>query len=181
MKKWILLIGLLTYSSVGWSSQYETNLVSKFFCKVKSSHIHVVKDGIPKDYTGYENGPKVGDEVWITVQYHKPVRPVQSVIDVTVVYPPTGEGLHGFSIYRSTLDLHEFPDRPVTIFDSSRSQVGVIVQDEIRLSTFHGEWLDLYRYYKNDWSGMISRTRFYGEENQVEFYQNIKKKNKYEN
>lgn len=144
MKKLVLLIGLLTYSSVGLSK----DLFGKFDCKVLDVKLTVVKEGRSSTYQGWENGWEIGDEV--TFSYSNDYE----YLKFEVNHPRKGRILWDSSIGPSgDLEIN-FPLNGGVISHDNRQDIS-FSSDDIRMTQQYGNVLLLRRYYKNDWGGFI--------------------------
>ena len=149
MKKWILLIGLLTYSSVGWSEE----TVLEFSCKVTSQSVTHVLDGRTEVFTGYVDHYEVGDFLSFRGTFD-------------------GETL-SFRIFDDKRPQNIFPyiwfvDKSnIEPFDGEENGYGKRLRFTDVLS--EGSWsenhirqegffdLRLFRYYKSDWDGLLTQ------------------------
>ena len=144
MKKLVLLIGLLTYSSVGWSK----DLFGKFDCKVLDVKLTVVKEGRSSTYQSWKNSWEVGDEV--TFSYFNEYE----YLNFEVSHLRKGRTLW-FSVMGPTDDTEiHFPLNGGVNSENNHVDIS-FSSDHIEMSQIHGNFLLLRRYYKNDWGGFI--------------------------
>ena len=151
MNKIILLIGLFTYSSLGWSNE----LFGKFDCKVLDVKLTVVKEGRSSTYQGWKNGWEVGDEV--TFSYSNDYE----YVNFEVSHLRKGRTLWS-SVVGPTSDMKiNFPLDGSVISRSNHVDIN-FSSDEIQMTqtTNSGNVLLLRRYYKNDWGGFILITDY---------------------
>jgi hypothetical protein len=140
MKKWILLIGLLSYSSVGWSESDTTVLK----CEVKTNSLITIKDGVPDLYQGYEKGYKKGDELIVSYSWKESFNGKEVVFKVR-------------DQKRDTTNLFDVYDKPQSKNSTIENKHGdfIVVRDSrIRVKTTFGD-VELERYYRGDWSGLL--------------------------
>lgn len=146
MKKLILIVGLLTYSSVGWS--YE--IVLDMSCQILGQSVHQVTDGKSSQYSGFKNGSEVGENLIL-----------RGVIDDSklIFFLTDKVRDKNYIVMDSTSDRFKRVQGN-GIWGDDEYQISRIMwgPNRITLKGILGE-VSLYRYYKSDWDGIFVDTR----------------------
>jgi hypothetical protein len=150
MMKNILVVILFCVTSV---SSYGQEVKGKMICKVKSNFIASIDEGVSEVYSRIEDSFSEGDNLIFSFEF----KPSKISIDrILVALDYKNESLMYRSLSGVTIKLIDngftvddvFVGQPIRNFDSNR----------IDIEDFYSANLFLKRYYKNDWSGRLTRT-----------------------
>jgi len=127
-------------------------------CKVKTSYVVEIEDGIAETFTGYNNGAGVGDTVTLSyIHYNKKGQFVVkigkgfeknlSMYPIRASIEPTDRGYE-----RGSSQLASMPRE---IMESDFNKL-VVSTDTLEItSLFRVSYTSFQRYYKNDWQGFV--------------------------
>ena len=156
MKKWILLIGLLTYSSVGWS---EVIVSGSMQCDVTSNSVTSLEKGKVEIYSGFKDLFGVGDP--LTFSYSFEQHEIGHNIEVSLRDEPDRNFRHKYSGYYSEEHLtdrawasvdYEVPKS----FRYETTGSSLNLTDSIIEWASQDSYLLLRRYYQGDWEGLLT-------------------------
>lgn len=111
-------------------------------CKITDQVLLGTEEGLPKRYTGYQDGTKVGDEIRIVFQFNQQAF-VYPIYDLRIM----SDKLQLFNILSSTYSREDYDGLEYTWNDREYS----LSADTIYLQNYGDVRLRLNRYYKNDW------------------------------
>lgn len=153
---------LLILGSIGYANEqtFARDVFLKFDCTVKHQSVVTNPEGNPKVYSGVEGQHQEGEIVPFEIFTSLTIRPDQ-------VYPETPL-LASFGVAFVPEVFTEFPLQKIETYQEDTLIINASDIDGSYLSisedriTVRGRWgnpqIELNRYYKSDWSGLISQT-----------------------
>ena len=156
MKMKLKILSIIVFSSVANSSLAE-DFIGRMDCEVKSNKVTSIIEGKPQEYSGFEDGFRVGDPLVIDYKSVKAFGKTVAFLmrdeqrDAQLAY-------HGFSSDYESAETDVSSYGTNATFWSMDSYFG-LGQDEIRFSAALGAEVYLARYYKSDWHGVATFAR----------------------
>ena len=161
IKKIPLILTFLMITASHASAEIEGSMN----CKVKSNKFITIDEGITKEYEGFKNGLLVGD--MLTLKY-------EAFLDVIQLTLNNLEGSILPNPFMARLAYNDYGTNKDNKVYAHSGGYGISTPAEYKIyigpnyisSKFMGvlngvtseEYLDLNRYYKNDWQGMVVKT-----------------------
>ena len=146
MKKQILIIFTAIYLQCGFTQNGDANsLEFDLNCKVTDQVVLTIKDGTPKRYSKYDDGPAIGEIFRLKFKFEYS----QNSYKLNITTPNSAVG--GFRIVLMDLKSTGAINQGNNFrFENGIYGSGVIAKSYISISSFLGN-MQLERYFKNDW------------------------------
>ena len=155
-------IAIITSALILLASHATAEFSGRMDCKVKSNKIMEIEEGIPKEYTHFKDSFVVGDKLTLTYGFKGQVS--DSVIFFHI--EDNTRGTKNYLLYEQIkgdgVEVWRNDESKKAGFNATFNRL-TVTPDKITSTSSFLSNINLERYYKNDWQGLISRTSSYPE------------------
>ena len=149
----IITSALMLLASHASATEFE----GRMDCKVKSSKVMEIEEGVAKEYTGFTDGFVVGDTFILT--YGKDGEESTSSLFLRLKNNVSTDPSFVTGVFISQENVRFWTDEEHNGAGfSSRFDRLYITPDVLSGTSNHYDHVQLDRYYKNDWQGMVTNT-----------------------